>query len=141
MCCRLYGEVCDVESLVRGIPRPEELPEDQEERFRSTAERVYYRLVQVGENAGNTDEHRAINFLTVRYPRIYEETAKAHERNFSLSGVEARTSHLGDIRKRVEVVFTYTDRQTNVEEKQSVVVDVQELHPFVVKPLSPYLPR
>jgi hypothetical protein len=102
---------------------------------------VYYRLVQVADNAGETDEHRAINFLTVRYPLIYEETAKAHERNFSLSGVEARPSRLGNIRRRVNVVLTFTDRQTNVEEKQSVLVDVHELHPFVVKPLSPYFPR
>jgi hypothetical protein len=131
----------DVESLIGGIPRPEDLPEDQDERFRSTTEQVYYRLVQVADNAGDTDEHRAINFLTVRYPRIYEETAKAHERNFSLSGVEARPSSLGDIRRRVDVVFTYTDRQTNVEEKQSVVVDVHEPNPFLVKPLSPYFPR
>jgi hypothetical protein len=76
----------DVESLIQGIPRPEDIPEDQDERFRSSAEEVYYRLVQVADNAGDTDEHRAINFLTVRYPLIYEETAKAHERNFSLSG-------------------------------------------------------
>ena len=76
-----------------------------------------------------------------RYPRIYEETARAHERNFSLSGVETRPSSLGDIRKRVDVVFTYTHRQTNVEEKQSTLVDVQELNPFVVRPLSPNFPR
>src|SRR5215213_4424747 len=51
----------DVDSLIQGIPRPEDTPEDQEERFRSAAEELYYRIVQVADNAGATDEHRALN--------------------------------------------------------------------------------
>ena len=41
----------DVDSFTEGIPRPEDTPEDQEERFRS-AEELYYRIVQVADNAG-----------------------------------------------------------------------------------------
>lgn len=31
------------------------------------------RIVQIADNAGATDEHRALNYLVVRYPRIYEK--------------------------------------------------------------------
>ena len=76
----------DVDSLIQGIPRPEDTPEDQEERFRSAAEELYYRIVQVADNAGATEEHRALNYLTVRYDRIYAKTAEMFEQNASLAG-------------------------------------------------------
>jgi hypothetical protein len=38
------------------------------ERFRETAGAVFDRIMQMTDNAGATDEHRALNYLTVRYP-------------------------------------------------------------------------
>jgi hypothetical protein len=37
------------------------------------------------------------------------------------------------------VIFTYTNRQTNITEKDFVRVDVTEELPFLVKELSPYV--
>ena len=90
----------DVDSFIEGIPRPEDTPEDQEERFRSAAEELYYRIVQVADNAGATDEHRALNYLTVRYDRIYAKTAQMYEQNASLSRVEVRPSRLSSSQDR-----------------------------------------
>jgi hypothetical protein len=131
----------DVDSHIQGIPRPEDIPEDQEERFRSAAEELYYRIVQVADNAGATDEHRALNYLTVRYDRIYAKTAEKYERNASLSRVEVRPSRLSNTRRIVDVIFTYTDRETAVDEKHFVRVDVTEEFPFLVTPMSPYYER
>jgi hypothetical protein len=131
----------DVDSLIQGIPRPEDTPEDQEERFRSAAEELYYRIVQLADNAGATDEHRALNYLTVRYDRIYAKTAEMFEQNASLSKVEVRPSPLSNTRRIVDVIFTYTNRETDVDEKHFVRVDVSEEFPFLVTKLSPYYDR
>jgi hypothetical protein len=131
----------DVDSLIEGIPRPESIPEGQEEQFRSTAEELFYRTVQLTDNAGATDEHRALNYLAVRYPAIYERTAQAYQDNSSLTGVEGRPSRLSGVRKIVDVIFSYTNRNTDVTEKYFVRVDVTEEFPFLVTKLSPYYDR
>jgi hypothetical protein len=41
----------------------------------------------------------------------------------------------------VEVIFSYTNRNTDFTEKFSVRVDVSEEFPFLVKKLSPYYDR
>ena len=95
----------------------------------------------MADNAGATDEHRALNYLTVRYPAIYATAADAFGRNASLTAVEARPSRLSGVRKVVDVIFSYTDRATDVVEKSFVRVDVTEEFPFLVTKLSPYYDR
>jgi hypothetical protein len=131
----------DVDSLIQGIPRPESIPARQEERFRAAAEELFYRVMQMTDNAGATDEHRALNYLAVRYDRIYAQSAEAHGRNSSLSRVEVRPSRLSGTRNIVDVIFSYTNRDTDVTEKHFVRVDVSEEFPFLVSKMSPYYDR
>jgi hypothetical protein len=131
----------DVDSLVQGIPRPDSIPEEREESFRSAAEELFNRMIQIADNAGATDEHRALNYLAVRYDRIYAQTADAYGRDSSLSGVEVRPSRLSGTRRIVDVVFSYTNRNTDVTEKFFVRVDVTEEFPFLVTKISPYYDR
>src|SRR4029453_8200800 len=58
----------DVDALLQSIPRPEQIPADQ---FAPAAEELFMRLIQMADNAGATDEHRALNYLAVRYPAFY----------------------------------------------------------------------
>jgi hypothetical protein len=97
--------------------------------------------MQMADNAGATDEHRALNYLAVRYPAIYNTTTDYHTRNYSLSAVEVRPSTLSGTRKVVDAVFSYTNRSTDVIEKQFVRVDVTEEFPFLVSKISPYYDR
>lgn len=131
----------DVDSLIEGIPRPESIPARQEERFRSAAEELFYRIMQLADNAGATDEHRALNYLAVRYPAIYATAAEQHGNNASLSGVEVRPSRLSGVRRIMDVVFSFTHRETFVIEKFFVRVDVTEEFPFLVTRMSPYYER
>jgi hypothetical protein len=131
----------DVDSLIQGIPRPEGLSDEQEERFGSSAEELFYRIMQLADNAGATDEHRALNYLAVRYPAIYATAAEQHGRNRSLSGVEIRPSRLSGVRRIVDVIFSYTSRQTDVTEKYFVRVDVTEEFPFMVSRMAPFYER
>jgi hypothetical protein len=131
----------DVDSLIGSIPSPENLPEDEQESFRATAEELFYRIMQIADNAGATDEHRALNYLAVRYDRIYALTAEQFRGNFSLSGVEVRPSRLSGTRKIVDVIFSYTHRETNVDEKYFIRVDVTEEFLFLVTRMSPFYER
>ncbi len=58
-----------------------------------------------------------------------------------MAGVSAVSSRLSGTRKIVDVVFTYTNRATDVQEKFFVRVDVTEEFPFLVTKLSPYYDR
>ena len=95
----------------------------------------------MADNAGATDEHRALNYLAVRYPAIYATAAEAYGQNASLSGVEVRHSRLSGVRKILDVVFSYTHRETDVTEKHFVRVDVTEEFPFLVTRMSPFYER
>ncbi len=129
------------EEFIRSIPRPESIPEKQEEKFRAAANELFDRILQMADNTGATDEHRALNYLSVRYPAIYAKAAEEFEYNFSLTGVEARLSRLSGARKIVSVIFTYTNRETDVVEKYFVRVDVSEEFPFLVTKMAPYYDR
>jgi hypothetical protein len=128
----------DVDTLVKSIPRPKEIPTKE---FAGIAEELFYRIMQLADNAGATDEHRAVNYLAVRYPAIYATAAEAFARNNSLTAVDVRPSPLSGTRRIMEVIFSFTHRQTDVIEKFFTRVDVTEEFPFLVTKMSPYYDR
>jgi hypothetical protein len=128
----------DRDALIRAIPRPEKT---SAEEFAPAAEELFDRIMQLADNAGATDEHRALNYLTVRYQAIYANAAAAFARNASLTSVFVNPSPLSGTRNVVDVIFAYTSRTTDVTEKFFVRVDVTEEFPFLVTKLSPYYDR
>jgi hypothetical protein len=128
----------DRDTLLKAIPRPEKMAAEQ---FEAAAGEVFDRIVQVTDNAGATDEHRALNYLAMRYPGIYAKTAEQFAQDFSLTGVDVRPSALAGTRKIVDVVFSYTNRRTDFTEKFFVRADVTEEFPFLVTKLLPYYDR
>jgi len=113
----------------------------QELHHASITLQVFDRTMQMTDNAGATDEHRALNYLTVRYPAIYAAVAQAQGRNSSLTAVDVRPSALSGVRNIVEVIFSFTDRATDVVEKHFLRLDVTEEFPFLVTKMSPYYDR
>src|SRR5208337_1228711 len=128
----------DVDSLIKSIPRPKDTSAKD---AGPAAEEVFQRVMHITGNAGATDEHRALNYLAVRYPAIYAKTAEQFGHNASLSAVEVRPSPLSGARRIVEVIFSYTNRATDVTDKFFVRLDVTEKFPFLVTKLSPYYDR
>jgi PatG Domain len=125
----------DTDTLVKSIPRPDKV---DEKNFGQVAEELFGRMIQIADNAGSTDEHRALNYLALRYSAIYAMAAEAFGRNESLTTVEVRPSPLSGVRRIVDVVFSFTNRTTDVTAKFSVRVDVTEEFPFLVTKLSSY---
>ena len=108
---------------------------------KAATEEVFDRIMQMTDNAGATDEHRALNYLAMRYQAIYANAAEAFAGNASLTGVDVQPSPLSGTRNVVDVIFTYTNRNTDVDEKFAVRVDVTDEFPFLVTKLSPYYDR
>jgi PatG Domain len=125
-------------ALIKAIPRPEETTAAQ---FAPAAEELFGRIIQLTDNAGSTDEHRALNYLAMRYPAIYAKAAEEFGRDMSLTGVDVRPSPLSGTRKLLDVIFSYTNRNTDFTEKSAVRVDVTEEFPFLVTRVSPYYDR
>jgi hypothetical protein len=128
----------DCADLIDAIPRPAKTTEKQ---FKPAAEELFSRVMQMTDNAGATDEHRALNYLAMRYPAVYTTAADEFARDFSLSGVDVRSSPLSGTRSIVDVVFSYTNRNTDFTEKFYVRVDVTEEFPFLVTKMAPYYDR
>ena len=128
----------DRAALIQAIPKPEKIPAKE---FAPAAEELFDRIMQMTDNAGAMDEHRALNYLAMRYHRIYEAVSGAHAQNESLSAVDVIPSLLSGTRKVVDVIFSFTNRNTDVVSKQFVRVDVSEEFPFLVTKLSPYYDR
>ena len=128
----------DRNALIQSIPKPDTLSAEQ---FTPAAEELFDRLIQLADNAGATDEHRAVNYCAVRYPAMYATAAEAYGRNCALTAVDVRPSPLSGTRNIVEVIFCFTNRTTDVMEKYFVRVDVTEAFPFLVTRMSPYFDR
>ena len=124
----------DRNSLVKSIPRPEKAARS----FDAAARELFERIMQMTDNAGATDEHRALTYLAVRYPAVYATAADEFARDFSLSGVYVQPSALSGTRNIVDVVFSYTNRDTDFNEKYFVRVDMTEEFPFLVTKMAPY---
>ncbi|MFA5921319.1 MAG: hypothetical protein WC856_08510 [Methylococcaceae bacterium] len=128
----------DRDALIKAIPKPEKTTAAQ---FGPAAEELFNRIMQLTDNAGATDEHRVLNYLSMRYPAIYAKAAEEFAHDFSLTGVEVRPSPLSSTRNIVDVIFSYTNRNTDFTEKFCVRVDVTEEFPFLVTKMSPYYDR
>ena len=128
----------DRDTLIKAIPRPEKMTQKQ---FEAAAAEVLDTILQMTDNAGAMAGHRTLNYLAMRYPAIYAKAAEQFQRDFSLSGVEARRSPLSDARTIVEAIFSYTNRSTDFTEKFCVRVDATEEFPFLVSKLAPYYDR
>jgi len=125
------------DALMGAIPRPDKAPKG----FEATAEEVFDRVMQLGDNAGATDEHRALNYLVMRYPAIYATVADAHGRNASLTGVDVQPSRLSGARRILDVILSFTNRNNEFTEKFFTRVDVTEEYPFLVTRMAPYYDR
>lgn len=128
----------DVNSLIKSIPKPEKVAAKD---FAPIAEELFMKIRQMTDNAGATDDHRVLNYLAVRYHAIYATASECYQRNCSLTGVEVLPSGLSGTRKIVKVVFSFTNRNTDVTEKYFCRVDITEEFPFLVSKMQTYFDR
>jgi hypothetical protein len=128
----------DRDTLLKSITKPEKA---DAAKFTAAAAAMLDRITLQSDNAGATDADRALNYLAVRYDRIYSLAAEQFAANNSFTAIDVLPSPLSGTRKIVDVVFSFTDRTTDVVSKFFTRVDVTECFPFLVTKMSPYYDR
>ncbi len=128
----------DRDALFKALPAPKGA---KGKDYGTAAAEVFDRIMLMADNAGSTDEHRALNYLAVRYPAVYYTIADAFERDLWLTAVDVQPSPLSGTRNIVDVIFSLTNRKTDVVEKFFTRCDVTEEFPFLVTKMSPYFDR
>ena len=131
----------DRETLVKALPQAKQGRKARSNDYTTSAEEVFERMKLMTDNAGSTDEHRALNYLCVRSADVYDKVAAAFDREASLTAIEVQPSPLSGTRNILDVIFSFTDRKTDVIEKLFSRVDVTEEFPFLVTKMSPYFDR
>ncbi|MFE2877372.1 hypothetical protein ACFXG6_27450 [Streptomyces roseus] len=121
--------------LVQAIERPESMDVEQ---FDTAAGDLLNTVLNVSGNVGASDEHRALNYLMVRYPAIYRKTFAQSMEGFSLTSIDVRRSNLSGARQIMDVVFTYSSRKTDEVEKYFVPIDVTNEFLFTTGPLGTF---
>lgn len=101
-----------------------------DEGFRAAAKDLFARLTRRSDNRGLTDEHRALNYVALRYPPIYRLVADAHRDDKSLVDVQVRRGP-GGARRLVAVRMVFRARRTDVVERYQCLVDVTDRFPFL----------
>lgn len=124
----------DRDSFVKAVPVPQGI---KSAAFLPTVGELFERFLKVADNAGATDEHRAMNYMATRYPAVYNLAADRFSAGFGLEAIETSPSRLSGTRRMVNVSFVFVHRQTNVSERYSVRVDVTEEFPFLSSTLTP----
>jgi PatG C-terminal/PatG Domain len=104
--------------------------------FEAVVRRLFRRLTGVPGNHGLADEHRARNYLALRYPAIYHVVRQAEAEGKVLVGVDARHSHSAD-GGVVAVRLTVRNPRTDLTEHYQCLVNVRESFPFLITGLQP----
>ena len=118
---------------------PEEDPSSRDrndnEVFRRMIRNVFVRLTRRADNFGIADEHRALNYVALRYPPIYHTAMKAYREHKTLMGIDARHTH-STSRRVVSVRLTFRQHPTDIIERYHCLVDVTDVFPFLASPLT-----
>jgi hypothetical protein len=105
------------------------------EQHTAVTREVFHWLTRRSDNAGFTNEHRALNYLALRFPPAYRAAMQAYGGGKTLTAVHAHHSHARD-RGLVSVQFTFRDRRSEIIERYECTVDVTGF-PFLVSGLQP----
>ena len=124
----------DRSTLVKSVPTPAGADPNT---FETSANTTYDQLM-AQSGTGDTDASKALAYLALRYPQIYASACTAIASNSSLTSVSVLPSNLSATRRIVDVVFAFTNRNTDVVSKQFVRVDVTGKYPFLVTKMAPY---
>jgi hypothetical protein len=123
-----------MEEFVRSLPAPAGV-DSSDSVYGQIIRRLFAQLTQRTNNRGLSDEHRALNYLALRYPPVYHLTWSAAQEGKALIGVDTRPAHT-TTRRVVAVRVAFRHASTHVHERYHCHVDITDEFPFLVSPLT-----
>lgn len=105
------------------------------DRYRQVVRDLFAQFTQRAGNLGTSDEHRALNFLALRYRPLYQLAFRVVGEGKALVGVDPRRTTAGG-RRLVAVRLVFRDTKSHLVERYHCTVDVTDLFPFLTSSLS-----
>jgi PatG C-terminal/PatG Domain len=116
-----------------GLREARELPADH---FRQAFDQL---IALAEDNPGTAEADRALNYLVLRYPDIYQLVTEQLTAGRALESVRATPSPVGAPRLILDVVLSFLDSRDGGYGRHYVRVDVTEEFPFLVSGVAPYV--
>lgn len=99
---------------------------------------LYVNMLSLANNTGNSDEYRAINFVTTRfagpYQKAWDFTNSNQDSPYKMQSVSVAPSRVSGGRKVLDVIYTYVQTSGYAPSEQWYCsVDVTGEYPFLVR--------
>jgi hypothetical protein len=114
------------------------LTQQQLDTVTNAATNAFSVLTLLTDNTGQTDEHRAINYLTFKSRALYTKEIEMEQRGFTLNSVTAQPDSLSGTRRIQDVILLYASTSTTQVERYFTRIDVSGQFPFMVNDLAIY---
>jgi hypothetical protein len=121
-----------------GAPGVTGLNQQQQDYVATAATNAFGVLTLLADNTGQTDEHRAINYLTFKSLALYTKEIEMELTGFALNSVTARPDPLSGARRIQDVVLLYASTSTTQVQRYFTRIDVSGQFPFMVNDLAIY---
>lgn len=109
-----------------------------EQYVATAATNAFSALTLLADNAGQTDEHRAINYLTFKSLALYKNEIRQELNGFILNSVQVRPDPLSVGRQIQDVILVYASTTTTQIQRYFTRIDVSGQFPFMVNDLALY---
>lgn len=125
---------------VAGASTTAGLTQQQQEQalVTSAASNAFSVLTLLSDNTGQTDEHRAINYLTFKSLALYTQEIQMELNGFTLNSVSAQPDPLSGSRHIQDVILLYASTSTTQVQRYFTRIDVSGQFPFMVNDLAIY---
>jgi len=114
------------------------LTQQQQALVTSAASNAFGVLTLLSDNTGQTDEHRAINYLTFKSLALYTQEIQMELNGFTLNSVSAQPDPLSGTRHIQDVILLYASTSTTQVQRYFTRIDVSGQFPFMVNDLAIY---
>ncbi len=132
----------DVKEFVDNVPLPSPPPSNVTS-YRTEVQKLFDKMIQTAANPGDSHEHRAINYVTFRYPKIYTLTwSLLNPKDGApkvFSSLTPKKSLMGGDRDLIDLIFTFRDQTMGASANYYLTVDASGQFPFLVSELKPYI--
>ncbi len=129
--------------LIEAMPTPsaarstdvDEGAADETAKWQRAGTTLFDWLTRRLDNTGVSEQHRALNYLAVRYPAMYHLAYDQQRVGKVLIGLDAYPRQ-GQERRAVLVRLTFRNPHTQVVERYHCEVDIHDVLPFVTRPFA-----
>ncbi|MGW7610593.1 cyanobactin maturation protease PatG family protein [Streptomyces sp. NPDC054766] len=135
----IVAEIRNDTALVAAIGQyiaDQHLSQSADDFIAARASDAFATLTLLSDNTGQTDEHRAINYLTFKSLALYKKVIEREINGFRLNSVTAQPDPLARTRRIQDVILLFTKTDTQEVTRYFTRIDVTGQFPFLLNELA-----